>query len=342
MFGTSAAEKLTTYEAAKQQLDALYQQRVDAEDHRARTRVALQQVRQELESAKTTLSRLEGEITRTISPSDSQRAQLKAQQDAVRAVADRFTAAEKALAVAERRADTLLEQERALKAKIQAAPPAVTMKDLQNHRKEIDKAAAEVERLEKLIEGQTGIAATVDNGALTEAQARRRSVLADLAEGRATESDLATADKALAAAEKAFREASAQANRARETVEALQPRLEKAKERHQMLVTATPEITALYLRSQAEAAGAEYLKAAETLAARYTELAALESVLTRLPGHGNESLLAGAPLDIVGPRLAVTRSKTDAQGLLDLVDPVAIEAAAERERATLVKAGVSL
>lgn len=221
------------------------------------------------------------------------------------------------------------------------AAPQVSLEDLQAHQQTLEAARGEVQRLEGLITTTQGQAPTVDETALQQAQERRREVLADIAEGRATQADLQKADQAVVEAENAAGKAKRSATQVREMAEALGPRLEAARERLEGLEKRTPGLLAAYYEGEGQKATSAYLKAARQVTAAYARLRALGKLVGRLDSN-RRTLIMRHPERL---RIPAPAGEGNQEGMIfDATSSQwsVIEAAIEAERGRLRDQGLDL
>ena len=184
MFGQSSALKQFDALADKAiQAEAIRQQlKRDLEPDLMRARTAVERARNELAGFSSSKPPVEPYMTR-----DQIKQAEQAHRDREHGLEQAVEQARDLLREKQQTAEALRVEAQALSEDNSIEVIAVTRKDLSAHVKAVDKAAAEVKRLQALIADQESIAGGVDDSALTAARQRYQSVLADLAEGQASE-----------------------------------------------------------------------------------------------------------------------------------------------------------
>lgn len=188
-----------------------------------------------------------------------------------------------------------------------ASPLAVLL----HHLDLVAKAEEAVRKFEGLIEQRRGerVAVMGNIPPVDGLKRRREDLLADVAVGAATTEDVRLFDERAAdelrRCEEAKRSAEAQARECDQALAGLGRRLDDVREELAVLCSQTDALLQSFLLSEAEAAGAEYVKAAQVVSGMYLRIVAIDRILSqqRLGTQGIGIL--GASPSITIPALAL-------------------------------------
>ena len=281
-------ERRATSEAALQKLrDRIEEIRAQ----RSRQRHSMPKLRGSVESAEVKIQHEKNVLqgASTIARSDTPEQRLRRERPLQDAEAE-LTAAQQVLADGEqelaRLEAELSEHERQRDSLIKqlAIPAELDAKALAEHQRAIGAAAAEVERLKRLIADQQKRLTAVDDAELNSARQQRQTVLADIAEGRGDNKALTTVNGLLAKLKEKVTRQRDDHEAVADTIAGLRPRLATAEQKHRQLVEAAPVIAEQYVRSELAKLVGQLEETVAPAIRLHHKLNGLQSILAGLQG----------------------------------------------------------
>lgn len=173
---------------------------------------------------------------------------------------------------------------------------------------------------------------------------KRQQLLADMALGSNVTTELEQVDRELQLVQEQAQAAEIRRNEAKQVIAGLNQRLTEAKTLLESLHVTGKSIHYRYLRGEAEAAGAEYVRAASELIKTVQRLYALDELMKAFPENGRFSLLQGRSKAVMLPTFALKAipASPGADGVYYYGHKENVSALAAAEKQRLYGVGVEL
>ena len=258
---------------------------------RSRQRHAMPKLRGAVESAEVKIQHEKNVLQGAshIARSDTE-AQRERREKPLHDAEAELTAAKQALAEGEQELARLEaelsehERQRDVLIKQLATPAELDAKALTEHKRAVDAAAAEVERLKRLIADQQQRLTTVDDAELNSARQQRQTVLADIAEGRGDNKALTTVNGLLAKLKEKVTRQRDDHETVADTIAGLKPRLAEAEQKHRQLIEAAPAIAQQFVQAELVRLAEQFGEAVAPAIRLHHKLNGLRSIAAGLSG----------------------------------------------------------